>query len=75
MNNEIQDQFKQGYYELDQQSQALFTKGVEPILQKPLDVRQQWLRRVKVARSRAQTQSGFAAEWRMMAQWLQNKAG
>lgn len=51
--NEIQDQFRVGCHELDQQSQVLFARGVDSILQKPLEVRQQWLRRVKTARSRA----------------------
>jgi hypothetical protein len=74
VNKGIQEQFNLGYFELDQQTQALFLKGLAALLRKPLDVRQQWLRRVKVARSRSQTQSGFATERRMMAQWLQKKA-
>lgn len=43
-NKGIQDQFKLGYAELDQHTQALFTRGSASILQKPLDIRQQWLR-------------------------------
>jgi hypothetical protein len=74
-NNEIQEQFRAGCHELDRQSQALFARGADSILRKPLEVRQQWLRRVKVARSRTQTQGGFAPERRMMAKWLKNEGG
>jgi hypothetical protein len=73
VNKGIQDQFKLGYCELDRQTQALFSRGLAAILRKPLDIRQQWLRRVKAARNRLQTQSGFAAERRLMTQWLKRR--
>jgi hypothetical protein len=37
VNKGIQDQFKLGYFELDQQTQALFSRGIAAILRKPLD--------------------------------------
>jgi hypothetical protein len=73
VNKGIQDQLKLGYCELDRQTQALFSRGLAAILRKPLDIRQQWLRRVKAARNRLQTQSGFAAERRLMTQWLKRR--
>jgi hypothetical protein len=42
------------------------------MVNKPLDIRQQWLQRVQVARRWAPEQGGFAAERRSMAQWLES---
>jgi hypothetical protein len=70
VNGQIQQQFNLGYQDLDNQSQLLFTGGVKGIVHKPLETRQQWLRRVQVARRQALEHGGFTRERRGMAQWL-----
>jgi hypothetical protein len=70
VNQGIQNQFNMGNQELDHQSQTLFSGGVGAIIHEPLEIRQQWLRRVQVARRRAKERDEFAEERKAMAQWL-----
>jgi hypothetical protein len=75
VNAEIQNEFTLGYRELDPPSRTLFAGGLNAVLHKPLEIRQQWLRRVQVARSRAIERHGYAAERKAMAQWLGTTRG
>jgi hypothetical protein len=50
VNEAIKTQFNLGYQDLDKQSQVLFSGGLKGMVNKPLDIRQQWLQRVQVAR-------------------------
>jgi hypothetical protein len=69
-NNGIKHQFELGCRNLDKATQVLFHGGLQTTIQKPLEVRQQWLKRVQVARDRSELQSAYTAERRLMAQWL-----
>jgi hypothetical protein len=53
LNNDIRDEFKRGYDGLSKETQALFSPGSVAILQKPAEVKQQWLARVQLARQRS----------------------
>jgi hypothetical protein len=75
VNEGIKHEFNLGYRELDPQSRVLFLGGLNSALHKPLDMRQQWLRRVQVARSRADERREFAAERKAMAKWLGQTKG
>jgi hypothetical protein len=67
-NKDIMNQFDVGYMDLDKQTRALFYSGIHSILQKPLEIRQQWVRRVKAARDR--DSGAYQTERRAMAHWL-----
>jgi hypothetical protein len=73
-NDGIKHQFELGYQNLDRATQALFQPGLQIVLGKPLEVRQQWVRRVQLARDaeHTQTSSAYVSERRMMAQWLRS---
>jgi hypothetical protein len=70
VNKEIRNQFEVGYMDLDKQTRALFLPDVYSILQKPLDIRQQWVRRVLAARDK--DGGTYQTERRLMANWLAN---
>jgi hypothetical protein len=74
VNEGIKNEFALGQWELDPQSRQLFSGGVNAVLHKPLDIRQQWLRRIQVARCRALERYGYAAERKAMAHWLGKKS-
>jgi hypothetical protein len=66
----ISDQFSIGYADLDGSTRALFRGGLPAVLAKPLDVKQQWLRRIQQARSNVALGKTFQSERQVMAQWL-----
>lgn len=68
---DISEQFSLGLKQLDNPTKALFQGGLTKVLAKPLEVKQQWLRRVTEARhNSALGQSSFQSERQVMAQWL-----
>jgi hypothetical protein len=72
VNQKIFAEFQLGCKQLDKNTRALFQLGLSAILQKPLDIRVQWVRRVQAARERAVTEVHlfYQSERKVMAQWL-----
>jgi hypothetical protein len=72
VNQSIFAEFEVGCRLLDRNTRALFQKGSSMILNKPLEIRAQWVRRVWAAREQVVTenQSFYQAERKVMAQWL-----
>jgi hypothetical protein len=68
----IVQEFNIGAQHLDHATKALFRVGVQAVLSKPLDVKQQWLRRVDAARTNSAlgNQNSFRSERQVMARWL-----
>jgi hypothetical protein len=66
----ISDQFSIGCADLDGSTRALFRGGLQAVLDKPFDVKQQWLRRIQQARSNVALGKTFQSERQVMAQWL-----
>jgi hypothetical protein len=77
VNQNIELQFQMGTNNLDRETKKLFKLGARQVLvKKPLEIRQQWLRRVQAARLRLQNQQGgFRNERRVMANWLGKATG
>jgi hypothetical protein len=75
LNNDIRDEFKRGYDGLSKETQALFSPGSVAILQKPAEVKQQWLARVQLARQRSFMGNvrglTYRQERQTMSRWLQ----
>jgi hypothetical protein len=69
----IAHQFELGTKGLDNNTKALFSKGLKDVQQKPVEIKQQWVRRVVAAREMMEVGAtgGFQAERLMMARWLQ----
>lgn len=59
---------------IKRQFELLFQGGPQAIIQKPLEIRQQWLKRVQAARDREGSQPAYTAERRTMAQWLSTRS-
>jgi hypothetical protein len=76
VNGKIVEEFRKGTTMLRQTTRALFAGGLETVLSKPLDIRQQWIRRITLARQKDEEayQETFTAERTLMSQWL-NMAG
>jgi hypothetical protein len=72
VNRNIRLEFNKGYRHLDRNTRALFLLGLKAILDKPLDIRVQWLRRVQAARDHAAVdiQACYQTERKIMSQWL-----
>jgi hypothetical protein len=73
VNQSILAEFKVGCRLLDRNTRALFQKGSSLILSKPLEIRVQWVRRVRAAREQVEVtehQACYQAERKVMAQWL-----
>jgi hypothetical protein len=70
-NQAIQEEFTKGTRDLDNISRALFREGFRVLANKPLEIRVQWLKRVKLAREvfRAPTQA-YEKERKLMTTWL-----
>jgi hypothetical protein len=62
---------------LSKEARALFGQGCESILAKPVEVKQQWLARIKLARIHASMTSALGEslqqERHTMMKWLQGK--
>jgi hypothetical protein len=69
---QIADQFKIGTSSLDSGTKSLFKQGLPSILERPLDVKQQWLRRVCAARNNVSlgNNARYSTERQIMARWL-----
>jgi hypothetical protein len=69
---QIADQFKIGTSSLDSDTKSLFKQGLPSILERPLDVKQQWLRRVCAARNNVSlgNNARYSTERQIMARWL-----
>jgi hypothetical protein len=77
VNSKILEEFQIGCRDLDKQSRALFAKGSAEIIAKPLEIRQQWVRRVQAARARVQEEdkrAGYQLERKLMARWVQQSS-
>jgi hypothetical protein len=74
LHNNIRDEFEKGSRDLPKEAHALFTQGCAAVLEKSVEVKQQWLARIQLARSQAiklQTLGQtFGDERRTMARWL-----
>lgn len=72
INKIIDSEFQKGWSKLDRETQALFRPGRELIITKPLEVREQWIKRVQMARLKMETtvQTEFQAERSVMSAWL-----
>jgi hypothetical protein len=72
VNRNISLEFNKGHRQLDRNTRALFLLGLKAILDKPLDIRVQWLRRVQAARDHAAAdiQACYQTERKIMSQWL-----
>jgi hypothetical protein len=72
INKLIQLEFQKGWSTLDRETRALFRPGNELISQKPLEVREQWVKRVQAARLKSETaiHTAFHAERAFMSAWL-----
>jgi hypothetical protein len=68
----ITEEFNIGARSLDLATKTLFKYGLNAVLSKPLEVKQQWLRRVVAARNKSNLglSEGFQSERRSMARWL-----
>jgi hypothetical protein len=66
----ISDQFSIGFATLDGPTRVLFRGGLQAVLNKPFDVKQQWLRRIQQARSNVALGKAFHSERQVMAKWL-----
>jgi hypothetical protein len=75
LDEDIAHQFALGTRGLDNNTKLLFLKGVKAIQQKPMEIKQQWVRRVIAAREMAESGAigGFQAERTMMAKWLRKQ--
>jgi Zn-finger nucleic acid-binding protein len=71
INRAIQEEFLKGTHNLDTSTKALFRVGFPAVVNKPLEIRVQWVKRVQLAREilRAPTQA-YAKERKLMATWL-----
>jgi hypothetical protein len=71
-NEKIKYQFILGTATLDGNSRTLFRIGVAALLKKPMDVKQQWVKRVELARQLAMTgeHDTYRNERSAMARWL-----
>lgn len=69
---EIRKQFNLGFNLLDRNSKALFQPGEKGILQKPIEIKRQWVRRVQLARIKAEGEKrgAYQKERRLLARWL-----
>jgi hypothetical protein len=72
INTLIAEQFDIGVKTLDAPTKALFKGGLQVVLAKPLDVKQQWHRRVLAARQNASLGQAetYQSERKTMARWL-----
>jgi hypothetical protein len=77
LNDSIREEFRKGGQGLPKEAQALFSQGCEVVLAKPVEVRQQWVARLQLARSRAASEQAlgqtFGNERQTMARWLKQK--
>jgi predicted RNA-binding Zn-ribbon protein involved in translation (DUF1610 family) len=75
LDEEIAHQFGLGTRGLDNNTKALFLKGAQDVQRKPVEIKQQWVRRVTAAREMMElgVTGGFQAERTMMARWLQKQ--
>jgi hypothetical protein len=72
LDSQIAEQFDIGADSLDPDTKALFKHGLQSILAKPLEVKQQWIRRVQAARNNEAMGNNdrFRSERQSMARWL-----
>lgn len=72
VNRQLEYEFDKGTKQLRQSTRALFAGGLEVLRKKPLEIRQQWLRRVTVARERDEEAflETFQTERQAMSRWL-----
>jgi hypothetical protein len=75
LNEAIEYQFALGTTSLEPHTKALFRPGLGAILRKPMDIKQQWVRRVELAREVESTKDHdfYRTERSVMAQWLGSK--
>jgi hypothetical protein len=69
---QIAEQFEIGATSLDSATKSLFQQGLSVILTRQMDVKQQWLRRVRAARNNAALghNKRYSSERQIMAWWL-----
>jgi hypothetical protein len=72
LDSQIAEQFDIGAHSLDPDTKALFKHGLQSILAKPLEVKHQWIRRVRAARNNEALGNNdrFRSERQSMARWL-----
>jgi hypothetical protein len=74
LHNNIRVEFEKGMTDLPKEAHALLKQGCAAVLAKPVEVKQQWLARIQLARTQAiklQTLGQtFGNERRTMARWL-----
>jgi hypothetical protein len=77
LNDTIREEFRKGGQGLPKEARALFSQGCGVVLAKPVEVRQQWVARLQLARSRAASEQSlgqtFDKERQAMARWLKQK--
>jgi hypothetical protein len=75
LHHNIREEFGRGCDNLTREVKALFAKGCEAVLAKPVEVKMQWLARVQLARTRLDVETAlgksYGRERKVMANWLQ----
>jgi hypothetical protein len=72
INKVITSEFQLGWAMLDRETRALFHPGLASTISKPIEVREQWIKRVQAARQKMETtiQPAFQSERSLMSAWL-----
>jgi hypothetical protein len=72
LNKRLEQEFNKGTKLLRKSTRALFSGGLAALQRKPLEIRQQWLRRVTLARERDEeaARETFHTERQAMSRWL-----
>jgi predicted RNA-binding Zn-ribbon protein involved in translation (DUF1610 family) len=72
LDEEIVQQFAIGTRDLDRNTKSLFQAGVQGILQKPMEIKRQWVKRIQVARDQANADDRdvYQKERRLLARWV-----
>jgi hypothetical protein len=78
LNNTIREEFQKGGEGLPAEARALLKQGCGAVLAKSAEVKQQWIARLQLARSRVSTEQSlgqtFGEERQLMRRWLQKKS-
>jgi hypothetical protein len=72
VNKKLEEEFRLGPPRLQTNTKALFAGGLAALESKPLEIRQQWIRRIQVAREKegVAPQVTYRSERRLMSRWL-----
>jgi hypothetical protein len=72
VNKKLEEEFRLGPPRLQTNTKALFAGGLAALKSKPLEIRQQWIRRIQVAREKEgiAPQATYRSERQLMSRWL-----